>query len=353
MKLLSRFGLGLAPSIEEIAVNSLPDISLPRPSLPQRAIAYGREALAAHAMSKKFALLKNPEISADDIVRLHQEIRQATQLVRIAPDTFKGQALFEQIIRNEQVHPIRDTNDLLEHRLGMEGTNKDCQALTVTTRQGQQILAQIFRYHVEVDVEAGMVDLQNLPGNVDLVKSSSIDQLTGKENVTGYWTISSEQPENRRPISGIGRDLVGALIKATPQGRFETTISPCRGLYKRLDIMEIRNMDPQDARQAALEYLLDRKDPVLGFHVGNGAYIGWIHFNPQSETDPIVINYVYDRASAARNAALFNRGKGQLPISPALYHMIDSDQQSKAFNIYGGTFVPMPGVFAKPAPAHG
>lgn len=326
-----------------------PDVSPPQLSLSARVITFGREALAARTMSKKFTALENPDISGDAVKDLHTEIKQAARLTRILPDTVSGQNVLEQIIRNEQVHPVASIDDLLTHRLGMEGMNKDCQALIVPTREGPQVLAQIFRYHVEVDVEAGMIDLQNLPGNVDPIRTSQVEQQTGRENVTGYWTISSERPGNRKPVSGIGRELVKALVEQTPPGRFETTISPVRGLYKKIAIEDLKNYDPVDACQAALNYLLERKDPVLSFHVGNGAYIGWVHFNPGSETDPVIINYVYDRDSAARNAALFNRGKGQLPLSPALYHMVDSSQQAKAFNIYGGTFVPMPGVSAKPA----
>ena len=52
-------------------------------------------------------------------------------------------------------------------------------------------------------------------------------------------------------------------------------------------------------REKVLDYLKECKDPVQKFHMGNGAYLGWIHVNreaPENSPDWITVNYVYNRS---------------------------------------------------------
>lgn len=264
---------------------------------------------------------KNGEATEEELkelkeasAKLAEEILTVSNLIQVNPEY--GDALYDQIIANEKVHPIEDHSDLLTHRLGMAGANKDCQALVVETTEGLKILAQIFRYHVHVPVNEGVISPRDLPGDVDKLKTSDIAHLQGDENLTGYWTVSSAWP-------GSG----AALIARLPQNRSETTISPVRGFTSGYVRNEIFGKSDDDLRYEVMRYLDKGEDPIMKFHLGNGAYIGWIHINhdaPKESKDWVTINYIYDRELLEQNKSAFN--KGELPKSPELQEIYEAKQ---------------------------
>lgn len=250
--------------------------------------------------------------------RISPDILSLSSIIHVLPEErFSNMHRF--IVSKEAVHKLAGgVKELIKYRLGLPGTNKDCQALHIKRRGfGDRLFSQIFRYHSYVPQdEQGRIDVTKLPGNVDYINSLEPQELQGDENVTGYYTVSADML-----IKGAARALVSRLWEANPEGRLETTISPVREMedeVARVHILGIHNFyGAEAARKEVLRYLSKKEDPVANFHLGNGAMIGWIHFNSDSPKDWVTINYVYDRDMLEANKAISDAGK--LPVTPALY----------------------------------
>ncbi|MCI5061166.1 MAG: hypothetical protein MRY79_08900 [Alphaproteobacteria bacterium] len=251
------------------------------------------------------------KILKEQVDEFSASVLEARSLVHIQPSE-EFTDLHQQLMENEKVHPVADLKDLRETRLGGEGQNKDCQAFLVDPLNGPKVLTGIYRYHSQVRERHGRIWAQDLPGDVDDIKSSALKPLTGNESVTGYYSISSKWP-------GSGPVLIGELGSVTPEMRFETTISPARDFYKAVNMEELLHLSDQDIRAEVLKYLIEDSDGVRNFHLGNGACVGWIHVNRDSKTDPIIINYIYKRDLLDDNQKEFDRGKGKIPLSPELF----------------------------------
>lgn len=266
-------------------------------------------------------------LSPDALKRISQEVLKIRRLIHVSPDA-EFENIHRQLLQAEKVHTIvakgqevlpEHIEELLANRIGSVGMDTDCQALIVPTYNGPQVLAQIFRFHAEVPTdEQGRVFVNALPHSLEGIKNKPVAPMTGKENVTGYWTISAVWP-------GSGPVLIADLHEAA-EGRFETTISPIRDHLKALSrdsyLPAMDKLEDDYVRYNALAYLekglKDRKrlDGVMNFHLSNGAFIGWIHVNPHSDADWIAVNYIYDRAELERNKAIYK--SGALPVSEAL-----------------------------------
>lgn len=315
-------------------------------------VNYNTELLArAEMMSKAYELAKETydidEVHKDALktasFALSQEVLKVSKLIQIDPSNPQHQALFDRLIKTEKVHPVEDDDNMtaqekmLSQRLGMKGAHKDCQALVVETSEGLKLLGQIFRYHADVPVENGMIDVRKIPGNVFEMKSEPCQQVGGITSLTGYWTITSSWPK-------AGEEIISRL----PSGNFETTISPVHGFTKNNDRKKILAMSDHEIRRKVLEYLHEkqitdgeehpfrRKDGVCNFHVGNGASIGWIHINknvPPESDDWITINYFYDRSKLTENVEQFKAG--ELPISePLQQYLLPENQAPKPTNFH-------------------
>jgi len=291
------------------------------------------------------ASLENLKVRKQDVMALSQQVLAVRRLIQVMPDA--APSLLRQLIENEKVHLLKAEDEaitddhirhLIDYRLGDETGNKDCQALIVPTKQGPRILGGIFRYHATIPEEGGMIDVRHLPGNVDAIKSAPVEELTGKENVTGYWTISSGW-------DGSGPVLVSDLSKVTPAGRLETTISPIRGFTSRHNRDELLAHSDDDIRAMVVDYLINEKDLVRNFHMGNGAYLAWIHVNrdvpPESE-DWIMVNYLYNRAELTHNQKFFK--EGILPMAPVLYRTLGLKQTPRAYNVGAQALISKPSM---------
>lgn len=256
----------------------------------------------------------------EQVDELSSAVLEARSLVHVQPN-IEFMDLHDQLIDNEKVHPIENHDELIQYRLGQENMNKDCQAFLINPLQGMQVLTGIYRYHARVEPRYGRIWAQDLPGDVDSIKAAALKPLSGNENVTGYYSISSKW-------RGSGPVLIKELEAVTPADRLETTISPIRDFYKTVNIKEMLYKPVQEVRAGVLQYLVEKKDPVRNFHLGNGACVGWIHVNFDSKTDPIIMNYIYKRESLAENKKAFNKGNGKLSLSPELLNDVVSARSS-------------------------
>lgn len=181
-----------------------------------------------------------------------------------------------------------------------------------------------------------MIDVRHLPGNIEDIVRKPAEQLTGHENVTGYWTISSSWPKT-------GELLVEKLADVLPEGHIEHTISPIRDFYKIVNRDEVLAMPEDEIRLKVLDYLMNRPDGVKEFHLGNGAYVGWIHVNPTYKKDWIIVNYMYDRTKLAQNKSVFKDNANPMtPLSGALYGVLPPKMLGRAYHVDHQTMVALP-----------
>ncbi len=290
-------------------------------------------------VSRAIADLQSAEVKTEDIKTLRATVREASQLLRVLPSM---PSIYTQIFNNEAVHKVPDIRELIERRLGDETMDKDCQALVVETDQGPLVLAGIHRVHARVpERDNGLVDVRELPGNVDMIKSSPLRPLNGSENLVGYWTISQGHYSPKQSIQGFSGELVRALADVTPPGHFETTISPVRDCTKRWNREGVFvSFSDNTIRSHVAGYLANpnSRDPVMAFHLSNGAYIGWININRKSEQDWITINYVYERHMVEANKEIYARGSGKIPVSAPLQQFFPADDRGRAHAVYDDEF---------------
>ena len=79
----------------------------------------------------------------------------------------------------------------------------------------------------------------------------------------------------------------------------------------------------REMRKEVLSYLLEQGDEVMNFHLGNGAYIGDINFNPENAHDWVTINYVYhpDVKTVKNNSSLYANRSLNREIKPVASHL--------------------------------
>jgi len=270
-------------------------------------------------INKKIALKELKKLGKAS-EKLSTAVLKVSKLVRVTPSM--GEVVIKQVKKNEAVHPFNDINT----RISEEGDQtKDCQAIVIETTDGLKVLAQIFRYHSEVAAnEDGYTHPKNYPSNVEVIRDEEIKGLTGKENHTGYYTISSKW-------LGSGPWLVNALAKAVFL-EHETTISPVAPVfYKTHDREKVLEKTDEDIRKEVFEYLQSGKDSVAKFHLGRGASVGWIHINHDAEEHYITVNYVYDRKTLKDNQKEY--AKGFIPTSPELAEDLGDDYANNIFDV--------------------
>ncbi|NQZ14809.1 MAG: hypothetical protein HRT94_08320 [Alphaproteobacteria bacterium] len=248
---------------------------------------------------------------------LSQDVLEFAMLHHVSANS-EDMDLHRAILEKEAVHkPVGGIEELVDRRFGRPDQTKDCQTLVIPHAAGRRLIGQILRFKfaivADVDGNGGaFVDL--LPGNVDDVIAAEITDLTGNEDGIGYYSISADFN-----VKSAGEELKFRLVEANPKNHLETTISPIRELFmpdKGGFDRSLLNQSDDDIRRAVLGFIQQRKDIPSTSHLGSGAFVGWIHINRESERDPIIVNYIYDRSLLEHHKS--NYRNGVLPISRAL-----------------------------------
>jgi hypothetical protein len=275
----------------------------------------------------RLEVLKKKATNKTRIAELDSELKKISTLLctratlqRITPDSHP--ALIRQLHDNEAVHKC-GRDELVSHRLGHEKTDKACFALVIETKGEPVILAGIFTYFDQtLDAEKGLRH-KGLAGFVDHVKKQEPKAMTEAHDTAVFYTITSVFP-------GAGANLVQRVYQELRDRFVLTTLSPIRSFTKDQDRTALLGVDRAKLQTQVLSYLLDNKDPVMKFHLGNGAYIGDIKINPESAQDWITINYVYpvkpERLSL--NRTLY-KSQGTIFLSPYLHEQVQTQMPEK------------------------
>ena len=290
------------------------------------------EAARPVGLSKVFELLaieEGHQIRArndndPDLAREHREKQKELSSVLLnhselisAPDRINDIMLHLAMKRMEAVHPLPGVlkfRKFKRERIGAMGLTGDSQLLCARGAFGsRRILCEIFRHHASVKKDPeGKVYLDALHGDLDWMKSSVPKPLSGDEDATYYYSISNDPL-----VLMAGWKLISGLSEITDKKQFETTLSPMR-------TMEVDHNLPWHIKvQQVLEHIKSGQNSVAKFHLRNGAFVGWIHFNPDSPEDKITINYIYDRDQLLQNQAVMaNR---EILVSEALLDTLSNE----------------------------
>ncbi|MBN8520868.1 MAG: malonyl-CoA decarboxylase family protein [Alphaproteobacteria bacterium] len=260
------------------------------------------------------------ELTEESIKEASTLLCERATLQRITPDSHP--ALIRQLHDNEAVHKC-GRDELVSHRLGHEKTDKACFALVMETKVEPVILAGIFTYFDQtLDAEKGLRH-KGLAGFVDHVKKQEPKSMTEAHDTAVFYTITSVFP-------GAGATLVQRVYQELHARFVLTTLSPIRSFTKDQDRTTLLGLDRSKLQAQVLSYLLENKDPVMKFHLGNGAYIGDIKINPDSAQDWITINYVYPVKPERLNLnRILYKSQGTIFLSPYLHEQVQTQMPEK------------------------
>lgn len=299
---------------------------------------------------------------------------------QILPDRAHAQ-FHDQLQRMEAVHPA-PLKEILKKRIGEEDANKRCFARVLHGEGGQSVTAGIFTALYDITEQQGQNWYRALPGDTAAVKDTPVQpfdvQGAGQKAVAILYTISSNRA-HQRDDRGAGRKLaaeVHAHLHAEARERgydlTVSTLSPVRGFAEHFseDAEELvsgafdekemasdewlgfldDHANQEMLKEKVMTYLLTQKDPVMNFHLGNGAYIGDININPYERQDWATINYVYpDKPEHVKaNARAYDATKVR-PIAPHLIACITSDAEVESNSQF--KVVHAPNMTAKSVPA--
>lgn len=230
-------------------------------------------------------------------------------------------ALHAQLLANEKVHAC-DMEELLTRRLGDEKTDKACFSVVLDMPGEPVVLAGIFTYFLHTVGADGRYVHRGLPGFVDQVKRGHPEPIADDDTAV-FYTISSAFP-------GAGVELVQRVYETLHRNFVLTTLSPVRDFTKGKDRETWLKRPAEEVQRDVLAYLLENKDPVLQFHLANGAYIGDININPDSEKDWITINYVYPvRPGRLATDKKLYQDYGFIFMSPYLHRIVQNQMPSR------------------------
>ena len=309
------------------------------------------EALAK-IVARKAAALK----TLQDLTKQEEEMTLALKgdvaFEQILPGK-DNKVLHEQLLANEQVHKLDSTEELVSQRIGDTTANKRCFARVNRNGKKPVVTTGIFTALIDITPENGKdTAYGDIPGNINAVKDLPVETFDiGDGNKTVAAILYTISNDGRDSWDKGGRPLAGGVyqyLKAEAEERgynlIISTLSPIRDFSKWLNEKEgfqgfwneenktadpnfMKRLNDPDGQaiieKMVMEYLLETKDPVMNFHLGNGAYIGDIKINPDNPQDWIMMNYVYpdDENQLGNNREFYLKSKTRT-LAPHLYAIV-------------------------------
>ncbi len=302
-------------------------------------------------------------------------LQEKTQFSIVLPDRKKWGHIHDQLLANERVHPLDDVEELVRMRIGTESDNKRC-FVRLTGDKKPVVTAGIFTAMVDITGQGADNPYRGIPGNIDDIKRMPVEPFSPTEETQTVAAILYTISRNDGQDWDRGGKPLAETVYKYLNGQAETqgfnlvisTLSPIRTpmpdgtsvnrfgqwLVKQPGYEGIADenghatpefgaflLDEKEhdqLRKFVLQYLLTQKDGVMKFHLGNGAYIGDIKFNPGNAEDWAMVNYVYpnDPEELSRNRDYFKTSQSPI-VAPHLQKLIgyDAELQSKATVMLG------------------
>jgi len=269
--------------------------------------------------------------------RLGQEMTKLAELVEISAKTSKS--IIRQLHGNEAVHEAPSKEFRATRTNGGPEKDKTAYALVLETAEGPVTLAGIFAKKAALPVHDGGIKHTDLPGHVGEIKRAKPAGNKDKHNTFGFYSISSNQDFGG---TGSGKALIVRVRETLKDSFALTTVSPVRGFHEKRDMEAFFALTDDQKTQEVLAYLMRGKDPVASFHLGNGAYIGNIHFNADDPDDPVTINYVYPGSDDILEANQEHKKSGLIVMAPHLYRLASQQDNLRKPHNAGIDRLPVP-----------
>jgi len=244
------------------------------------------------------------------------KLLKASSLVTIKP-SFRDSQLVQQLVDNPlEVHKLDSVKAFQKLRLS-DGLHKDCQSLVVQSSKGKTVLAPIFRVKVALPTQDGQINPWDIPSGVDVLKNETPRAISDNDNAEALISVSAIYPKT-------APHLIGALDDDYPK----ITVSPMRmftGANNRAELLA--NNSDEQIRAMVVDHLSRRTDPVIKLHMGNGAYLGWVHINRNAPLDSqewIEAGFVYNSPMAETIKDSFQDAGGHISASGALLEQCSS-----------------------------
>lgn len=247
----------------------------------------------------------------------------------------------EVLVGKDAVHSsgVQSVDDLLTYRLGGHEYNRSCFAV----RNEDGLLQSAIYLH---KTYAPILSPRDLAGNVrDILATPAAHMVDALPASIIFYSIS-----RLGNVKGAGEVLVRKLhahLTTTYPNAVLSTLSPLRqpagdmpGIDNHLAAANgpaWNDLDDAHRRARVLRFLLQKREGVQAFHMGNGAIIGDIKLDADAVgRHRVMVNYVY-HASAERlrsNAVAFRNAAGGadlLPlVSPFLIHETNAGRLLRA-----------------------
>lgn len=264
--------------------------------------------------SRLYPRARTGRLESDEVslfAALSDSLKKTLTLEVITPEQGNTD-LHTQLVGCDQVHDFgaRTIDELKTYRLGFMDSNKS--ALALVNPHGENgvrdILAAIYIYW-QNDGGGAIQDPRHLRGNVaEILQQKIWPEAAQSTQAAIFYSISTFNV-----LKGAGQMLINRmhefLTEQTDPALVLSTLSPLRGFGEWLVDVRGSNHALDNAcqtevtlRAAALEYLLNNRDGVQLFHMGNGASIGDINLNANSANSKdhllghnVMINYIYSR----------------------------------------------------------
>lgn len=300
------------------------------------------------AISQRLKDIKTEERELrEEAAELVEQVKKSVGYQWITKET--DIKLRHQIQQSEAVHKQDNEEVMTNTRLGDNGnTNKRCLGRLVEIEGGKfDVSNTIFISMHTLDTKDGVIRHQDIPGDIEMVKNRPVAPFVPpaaddeKAVVAIFYSITTN-PIYMGVERGGGRELAAKLHETLRQEAQEkgynlymSTLSPVRAFFENdsefkqhLQNLDINNEDEvSELRLKTLKYLMENRNDVMNFHLGNGAYIADIKFNPGNKTDPVMVNYMYpaDPEQLEANKKLYKLGVR--PIAPHLYAELQREER--------------------------
>ena len=273
------------------------------------------------------------------------ELYNSLSLLSIMPDGLDHHV--QALVGRDDVHSfgVDSAESLKKYRLGGAAFDRSCWAVRNDQNELQSAI-YVHKNYTRIDAP------RDLAGNVRKILTSEATQTAAIPLSIIFYSIT-----RLGAVKGAGEVLIGKvherMNKMYPQATVFSTLSPLRvfkgeGIDTFIEgpgMPEWNRLDEAGQRAVALQFLLQKREGVQKFHMGNGAIIGDIKLDADSVGKyRIMVNYMYDRDAGVlkENAARFAACKGGEDMLPLVHpHLIEETagffRQRKGFVVSAST----------------
>lgn len=257
---------------------------------------------------------------------------ESLQLIEITRES--PMADIEALVGKDAVHAAgtQSVEEIIKYRLGGAAFNRTCFAVRDLGSGELQSAIYVQKTYNHITTP------RDLPGNVrDILSTPVAEMVDALETVFAFFSIT-----RLGKVKGAGEVLISKVHDLLSQGypnAVRTTLSPLRqptdGTPGIDDYLQDHAPDwdvisDTQRRTHVLNFLLQKREGVECFHLGNGADIGDIKLNADLVgRRRVMVNYRYsmDKAAMRSNALTFRNAANPVDLLPLVSPLLARETQ--------------------------